>query len=552
MVRGKRWTLISFVDRATEIHGENFDYSEITEEMVLGRKSKVPVICNSCQWHWTPSITSHINDRKGCPNCSGQVKITYTIFLERAKTCHGDRFDYSKIQESMVDNGSRSRVPVTCRTCNYSWFPLIADHMRAKENGCPNCSGRARITYDRFVSKVFEIHGQKLNLELVQPQDIQTTSSKIKLLCSVTTCEYFTVPWETTIRNMMRVKTACPGCANHEVLTGEKILSRLIKMHGEEKFDYSQVNWELVKGGKYILSIVCKTCNYQFLRSAHTQLQGQGCPLCQGHVRWTYERFMDIASTLHPTMDYSEVLPTMEFGVHAFLPVRCCVCEHRWCVELSAHINRKSRCPKCTDRLKFTLPLFLEKAVARYGTQYNYSLTTPDMVQNSESFIEIICNTCQCRWIVRLRNHLHEGTGCPACTMSQGERACKCYLDDHSIPFTPSFKILNDNGKRRFFDFQFRIGDVSIIAEVDGAQHFEKNGFWKMSGDNQKIRDIEKSLLAIRNGHKLIRIDYRNFKNMRQQLGIAIQRLTTTSDQYYVSSPFLYTHITDAINPSVQ
>ena len=68
-----RWTLDRFVMKATAIHGDRYDYSQIKDQDVEGGNSKVPVLCKVCGYCWNPVISDHINSKSGCPDCAGNV-----------------------------------------------------------------------------------------------------------------------------------------------------------------------------------------------------------------------------------------------------------------------------------------------------------------------------------------------------------------------------------------------------------------------------------------------------------------------------------------------
>lgn len=68
-----KYTLAIFLDRAIDVHGAKYDYSQITEHHINGVKSKIPVRCNVCQYDWSPSISDHIYHKRGCPVCAVNV-----------------------------------------------------------------------------------------------------------------------------------------------------------------------------------------------------------------------------------------------------------------------------------------------------------------------------------------------------------------------------------------------------------------------------------------------------------------------------------------------
>lgn len=56
-----------FLERAREVHGNKFDYSQIRPEHIQGATSHIPILCKTCGYNWSPSINNHINKIQGCP-----------------------------------------------------------------------------------------------------------------------------------------------------------------------------------------------------------------------------------------------------------------------------------------------------------------------------------------------------------------------------------------------------------------------------------------------------------------------------------------------------
>jgi formylmethanofuran dehydrogenase subunit E len=132
------WTLERFVPRAIQIHGNKYDYTNITADMFHGKGSHLPMKCNTCFYYWSPRIDDHINNKSGCPDCAGKAPWTLDRFLTRAANVHGDKYDYTLITEDHI-RGYQSQVPVLCKTCHNIWNPRIGNHISGKQ-GCKHCN----------------------------------------------------------------------------------------------------------------------------------------------------------------------------------------------------------------------------------------------------------------------------------------------------------------------------------------------------------------------------------------------------------------------------
>ena len=100
-------------------------------------------------------------------------KLTTEEWIERAKTRHGDRYDYSK----SVYTGSKDKITITCK--EHGDFEVLAQMHVTRGDGCPRCSsiakvGKLRLTNEEFISRLYSIFGEKYDYSKVDYVDIQT------------------------------------------------------------------------------------------------------------------------------------------------------------------------------------------------------------------------------------------------------------------------------------------------------------------------------------------------------------------------------------------
>lgn len=134
----------------------------------------------------------------------------------------------------------------------------------------------------------------------------------------------------------------------------------------------------------------------------------------------------------------------------------------------------------------------------------------------SEKHVECKCLICQHVWHPIGRS-LKSGQGCPACSMSKGERCILKILNNYNIPFLSqhTFKDCSYIGKLKF---DFYLPDHNILIEYDGEQHFfpvdfaNKGQEWAIQKYEQiKMRDKMKDDYCANNNIRLIRIPYTEF-----------------------------------------
>lgn len=268
-----RWTLKTFLQRSRGIHGNKYNYNLITEDKIANQQSKVPIICNACGHHWSPSISSHIYSKSGCPSCAGVVKWNLRKFLIRAKEIHGDKYDYSQITIEHI-RGATSKVLIFCKRCNYQWSSSVNNHINAK-SGCPSCAGLLKWDLKKFLEEARKIHGESYDYSQVRDEDIVRNFTKIPVACRK--CGYHWLPQ----LNHHIEGHGCPQCAGLIKWDLEKFIKTAKSVHGDS-YDYSQVSEEDIERRTSKVPIICMTCHHQWLVSIGNHISRKsGCPACK-------------------------------------------------------------------------------------------------------------------------------------------------------------------------------------------------------------------------------------------------------------------------------
>ena len=126
---GKRLTKEIFIERAKQIHGNKYDYSEVE---YIDANTKVKIICPiHGEFLQTPS--RHTNMKQGCPKCSHQsYPNTSEIFIEKARSIYGDKYTYDKVDYI----NSEVKVIITCS--KHGDFEITPDNF-LRGHSCPHC-----------------------------------------------------------------------------------------------------------------------------------------------------------------------------------------------------------------------------------------------------------------------------------------------------------------------------------------------------------------------------------------------------------------------------
>ena len=131
-----KWTLKRFLEKAKEIHGYKYDYSNI-KEYDINSYNDIIINCKKCNNNWITCISNHITKQNGCPKCAVNF-WSIERFLKEAKEFHGDKYDYSNIKECDIQTGD-SKIDITCNKCKNRWCTTSVRGHITNQNGCPKC-----------------------------------------------------------------------------------------------------------------------------------------------------------------------------------------------------------------------------------------------------------------------------------------------------------------------------------------------------------------------------------------------------------------------------
>lgn len=124
----KRLDTEGFIAKARLKHGDRYDYSKT---VYVNQTTPVTIICPE-HGEFLQRPNNHYMGA-GCPVCSGNKRYNAESFAAKAKTVHGDKYDYSKVR--YVNN--KTKVMIICPKHGEFW-QIPDKHLRGE--GCPSCS----------------------------------------------------------------------------------------------------------------------------------------------------------------------------------------------------------------------------------------------------------------------------------------------------------------------------------------------------------------------------------------------------------------------------
>lgn len=167
---GKKRTSEQFIEEAIVVHGQKYDYDQTN---YIDYHTKVDIIC-PIHGMFSQLPGNHIRGQ-GCPQCAGNIKYTFDVFVEKARKVHGDKYDYSKVDY----RNSRTDIAIICPV--HGIF-LQKPYSHLAGHGCSICVLEEQsYTNETFANKANEVHGFKYDYSEVNYINHNT---KVSIICS--------------------------------------------------------------------------------------------------------------------------------------------------------------------------------------------------------------------------------------------------------------------------------------------------------------------------------------------------------------------------------
>jgi hypothetical protein len=362
-------------------------------------------------------------------------------------------------------------------------------------------------TTEQFVEDAVGVHGNKYDYSR---SIYMGSKNKVEIFCPIH-------GWFKQSPNAHLSGKGCFRCGikkprDSNRLTQKEFVDRAKLVHGN-RYDYSQ---SVYVNSINQLIIICPE-HGKFLQYPQVHLSGHGCTQC-GRIlteksrRLTQQEFLKKCKEVHgDRYDYSKSIYKRNCETIEII----CPIHGVFFILADKHINSKHGCPKCGGSVRLTQDEFVGKSKSIHGDRYDYSKS---IYVNNHTKIEIICRKHGSFW-QKPNSHLDQKAGCPKCNRSKGELIVEDWLEHKGITYICQMKFDGLGSKKNPMKFDFFLPDYNILVEVDGFQHYQtmvgkllfgKHRITQSEYEQIKRRDELKTLYALRNKIRLIRIPYRN------------------------------------------
>lgn len=159
-------TTENFIKKSKLTHGDKYDYSN---SKYINAKTTVKIIC-PIHGEFEQIPRNHIRGQN-CQKCSG-VYMDKNYFIEKSKSLHGDKYDYSLVNYTT----QLTKIQIIC-PIHGMFEQKPKDHLLGK--GCIKCSGKNKTT-DDLIKEFSEINNHQYNYSKVIYKDAKT---KVEIIC---------------------------------------------------------------------------------------------------------------------------------------------------------------------------------------------------------------------------------------------------------------------------------------------------------------------------------------------------------------------------------
>lgn len=269
----------------------------------------------------------------------------------------------------------------------------------------------------------------------------------------------------------------------------------------------------------------CKKCGYEFPKTPHNALIGQGCPKCAIKSRAlkranSLDDFIERMNVINPTI---KITGRNYVNNKTKIDCECLVCGEK--IEKTPDSLLSGRgCRKCSFKKIHDVHCFTQEEFERRMSESNPSVKIIGRYYNKNTEILCECKKCGNQWNPKPVCVLNMGHGCPKCKMSRGEKMLKRILDEYGINYDTqhTFDDCVYEAKLKFDAFDL---DNRIAYEYQGQQHYYPVNFGGCSDEDaqkdfevDQIRDNIKREYCKEHNIPLIEIPYWERDNMRDFL----------------------------------
>lgn len=483
-----------------------------------GRRTKVQLKHNVCNTVWNVLPDSFLQG-SGCPTCarartgkavSERLKHSHHDFIEKLFEIVGN--EYSALSTYTL---SKQKVKMKHNLCGYEW-EVVPNNFLNTGTRCPKCALESKTkSHHEFKEEIYELVKEEYSLVT------KYINSNIKVSMKHNDCGYI---WEVAPYSFL-LGSRCPKCSlKNRIMESKKKQDVIFK---------NKINEEFILVSKYIdartkVTLKHSRCGYEWEIYPSSINNDNVCPKCFQLSRLkNIEREGKVYKIdKNLTQSHSEFFQKLaRIKSYEYVPLEEYInssikilfkhrkCGHKWYTTPSTILQ--SNCPKCArdnqkSKMTKTQDEFVKEIYKLVGDEY---VVTGTYTKSMEK-VKLKHVHCGYEWRVKPHDFITNGSRCPKCRESKGEKLVSKILNNMNIDYMIQKRFLDCRDKLPL-PFDFIISD-KILVEYDGELHFKKSNYYGGGKGlfNRIKKDKIKNNYCIENNIPLIRIPYWEFDNI--------------------------------------
>lgn len=367
----------------------------------------------------------------------------------------------------------------------------------------------------------------------ITPDAVSSSSTlKVWWICSINPCGCH--KWQTSITARVSGESGCPFCINRKACDHNSLLAKFPEICKEWDYEMNTIDPNtILPGTKVIFWWVCSLnpCGCHKWKASATSRTREDkcfCPFCSNQRVCKHTSLLAKFPELCKEWDYdkNDITPdqiTHGSSYRAWWKCQKAKCDcHSWQTRVSHRTSTVdfSGCPFCNStNICIHNSLFWNKP--ELCKEWYYTKNDKLPIEYSVHAREKVYWKCLKNnhvWKATISHRTSKnGSNCPHCKQSQGEKQICIILDSQNIEYIPQKKF-DDCVYKKKMPFDFYLIDNNILIEFDGKQHFEQVDYWDNDEEYEirHIKDNIKNKYCYDNKINLLRISYKQINNMEK------------------------------------
>ncbi len=303
------------------------------------------------------------------------------------------------------------------------------------------------------------------------------------------------------------------------------------------------IEWHPLKNGNLTPKVVkagsgkkvwwqCSQCGYEWCAAVYDRSNGRGCASCTGQVASPFNclssLFPQVASEWNSRRNAGLTPNDVTAGSGKKAWWICSKCSYEWRTVVKSR-SQGSGCPNCAGQVvndTNCLMINFPEIGSEWHPTRNGSLTAYDVAAGTQRSVWWRCKRCDHEYASSINNRTSQGSGCPKCRTSKGEKIIGDYIERYSIPRKPQWGQGKGGLEKRYaFDFAVNRNNEFWLIEYHGEQHYIPVSFGskKQFGGHWSLlkclkRDRIKERWCREKNKKLLVIPFWEFKRIEEIL----------------------------------